>query len=148
MKKIYFETILGTLILMFSIIALYTFVKSNSVKDNKSTISLSAKFLKAGGVIVGNDVKLRGVKIGTVSKVYLDDEYFAVVEFYIDDKINLPNDSQVSVNNDGLLGGKYLSIIPGTSENKSLINEDKFLNVVDYESIEDQVSKIIFLATQ
>ena len=148
MKKNYFETILGTVILIFSIFALSVFIKGNSVQDEKSMISLSAKFLKAGGVIVGNDVKLRGVKIGTVSKVYLDDEFFAVVEFYIDEKINLPTDSQVSINNDGLLGGKYLSIVPGTTENKSLINKDEFLNVVDYESIEDQVSKIIFLATQ
>ena len=148
MKTNYFETILGTIILILSAIAFYAFIKGNSVQDNKNTISLSAKFLKAGGVIVGNDVKIRGVKIGTVSNVYLDDEFFAVVDFYIDEEINLPKDSQVSINNDGLLGGKYLSIIPGTTKNESLINDDEFFNVVDYESIEDQVSKIIFLATQ
>ena len=80
--------------------------------------------------------------------MYLDDDFFAVIDFYINKKFNLPKDSQVSVNNDGLLGGKYLSIIPGTIEEDSMRNEDEFLNVIDYESIEDQVSKIIFLATQ
>ena len=148
MKKNYFETLLGAVILIFSLVALYFFIKGYSFQNNNNTLSLSAKFLKAGGVIAGNDVKLRGVKIGTVAKVYLDDEFLAVVDFYIDEKINLPRDSQVSINNDGLLGGKYLSIIPGTTKNESLINDDEFFNVVDYESIEDQVSKIIFLATQ
>ncbi|MBH43354.1 MAG: outer membrane lipid asymmetry maintenance protein MlaD [Rickettsiales bacterium] len=148
MKRNYFETILGAVILIFSLVALYLFIKGNSFQDNKNNLSLSAKFLKAGGVIAGNDVKLRGVKIGTVAKVYLDDEFLAVVDFYIDEKINLPRDSQVSINNDGLLGGKYLSIIPGTIEKEMFVNDDEVLNVVDYESIEDQVSKIIFLATQ
>tara|TARA_B100000989_G_scaffold291863_1_gene266950 strand:- start:2418 stop:2864 length:447 start_codon:yes stop_codon:yes gene_type:complete len=148
MKENYFETLLGTIILIFSIIALYIFFKGTSIHENNNTISLSAKFLKAGGVIVGSDVKLRGVKIGTVSKVYIDDEFFAVIDFFIDKRFNLPNDSQVSINNDGLLGGKYLSIIPGTFEAEIMRNDDEFSNVVDYESIEDQVSKIIFLATQ
>ena len=148
MKENYFETVLGAVILIFSVTALYVFFKGNSIQESNNTIRLSAKFLKAGGVIPGSDVKLRGVKIGTVSKVYLDDDFFAVIDFYINKKFNLPKDSQVSVNNDGLLGGKYLSIIPGTIEEDSMRNDDEFLNVIDYESIEDQVSKIIFLATQ
>ena len=148
MKKNYFETLLGAVILIFSLITLYFFIKGYSFQNNNNTLSLSAKFLKAGGVIAGNDVKLRGVKIGTVSKVYLDDEFFAVVDFYINEQINLPRDSQVSINNDGLLGGKYLSIIPGSIEKDMFENDDEVLNIVDYESIEDQVSKIIFLATQ
>jgi phospholipid/cholesterol/gamma-HCH transport system substrate-binding protein len=109
---------------------------------------LNAKFLKIGGVVIGNDVKLSGVKIGTVSEIELNDEYFAVVKLFIDKDINIPSDSMISVNSEGILGNKYLSITPGSLIGESLLPNQEIKKVADYESIEDQVSKIIFLATQ
>ena len=32
-------------------------------------------------MVIGNDVKMRGVKIGVVKNVSLDKDYFAVVDF-------------------------------------------------------------------
>tara|TARA_B100001057_G_C22185606_1_gene694951 strand:+ start:69 stop:290 length:222 start_codon:yes stop_codon:yes gene_type:complete len=72
MKKNYFETILGTFILILSISFLLFFLNTNSINNDSEMINYKAKFLKIGGVIVGNDVKLRGVKIGTVTNVELD----------------------------------------------------------------------------
>ena len=66
----------------------------------------------------------------------------------IDSKIKLPRNSQISVQSEGILGNKYLSIIPGDDSKQYIFNNGFFENVRDYESIEDQVSKIIFLATQ
>ena len=148
MKKNYFETILGIIIIFFSIFAIVKYYKTNSLNFVNESYELNAKFLKIGGVVIGNDVKLSGVKIGTVSEIELNDEYFAVVKLFIDKDINIPSDSMISVNSEGILGNKYLSITPGSLIGESLLPNQEIKNVADYESIEDQVSKIIFLATQ
>ena len=147
MKKNYFESILGFFTLMISLVFLLKFVNVNT--DNNETYQLKAKFLKAGGISPGNDVKMRGVKIGVVNQVYLDEDFFAVVDFKIYTHISGPNDSKVNIASDGILGNKYLSITPGGKELKNVLkNNQEIKKVEDYESIEDQVSKIIFLATQ
>ena len=148
MNKSYFETILGACILSFSIFFLITFLKVNSSDLEDEIVQIKAKFLKVGGIVSGNDVKIRGVKVGTVSKVVLDNDFLAEVHFFINKKIRIPKDSLISVHSEGILGGKYLSIIPGNSDLTYLTTGDEIKDVIDYESIEDQVSKIIFLATQ
>ena len=147
MKKNWFESIIGTVILFFSIYALVVFFDKNSNPQNSEIKEIRAKFLKLGGVIVGNDVKLRGIKVGTVSKIIIDENYFAEVTISIDNAINIPKDSDLSIQSEGILGNKYLAINPG-NESKFLDSNNYFSKVKDYESIEDQVSKIIFLATQ
>ena len=148
MKNNYFETILGIVVIVFASFFLIDFIKVNSISPDDVNQKLSAKFLKVGGVIVGNDVKLSGVKVGSVSKVMLDENFLAVIEFYVKKNINIPRNSRISINSEGLLGNKYLSIIPGSFKNDILVEGDEIKDVVDFESIEDQVSKIIFLATQ
>ena len=150
MKTNILESILGLITLMIAMIFLISFINANNQNFSDQTYTLKAKFLKVGGIMIGNDVKLRGVKVGIVKKVQLDKDFFASVEFEIDSKIKVPTNSSISVFSDGLLGNKYLSIIPGETLSKEdyLIENQEIKNVTDYESIEDQVSKIIFLATQ
>ena len=62
MKKNYLESILGFMTLVLAITFLLKFIDVNT--ENNLTYELRAKFLKAGGVVIGNDVKMRGVKIG------------------------------------------------------------------------------------
>ena len=147
MKKNYFESILGFFTLLVSLTFLFKFVNVNT--DNNETYQLKAKFLKAGGISSGNDVKMRGVKIGVVSNVYLDNDYFAVVDFKVYKQILVPKESIVKIASDGILGNKYLSVTPiGSNLDEILSNNQEIKEVEDFESIEDQVSKIIFLATQ
>ena len=132
--------------LVLAITFLLKFIDVNT--ENNLTYELRAKFLKAGGVVIGNDVKMRGVKIGVVKNVSLDKDYFAVVDFSVYDNINVPVDSTVKIASDGILGNKYLSITPNADSKNILKINEEIKKVEDYESIEDQVSKIIFLATQ
>ena len=150
MKTNILESMLGLITLMIAMIFLISFINANNQNFSDQTYTLKAKFLKVGGIMIGNDVKLRGVKVGIVKKVQLDKDFFASVEFEIDSKIKVPTNSSISVFSDGLLGNKYLSIIPGETLSKEdyLTENQEIKNVTDYESIEDQVSKIIFLATQ
>ena len=149
MKANYFETTLGFLTILISCIFLIKLISVNSNDSSEKYYDLNAKFLKVGGLIVGNDVKMSGVKIGVVNRVYLDEDFLANVEFKVFSNIKIPQESVVSISSDGILGNKYLSVIPENRDSKDFFKQgDNFVNVIDFESIEDQVSKIIFLATQ
>ena len=145
MKSNYFETILGFLTVLISTIFLAKLILVNTNSSSEKFYDLNAKFLEVGGLKVGNDVKMSGVKIGVVNKVYLDNDFLANVEFKVFSNIKIPKESVVSIGSDGLLGNKYLSVNPENRQSKTYLQQgDDFVNIVDFESIEDQVSKIIF----
>ena len=149
MKQNYIETLLGGLTFLIAISFLFKFMEANSDKKSEDSYLLKAKFIKVGGLMIGNDVKMSGVKIGVVSNVMLDEEYFAEVTFKVYSTIDIPEEVSIEVSNDGILGNKYLSIIPVNRDNKNFLKANSEIkNVKDFESIEDQVSRIIFLATQ
>jgi len=92
-------------------------------------------------------VMINGIKVGTVLEQSLAPESFAaVVTMSIRPDIHLPDDSVASVASQGLLGGKYLKLEPGHS--KTLIAEGGSIGKTkNYQSLEQQVGDIIFLAT-
>tara|TARA_B100001559_G_C16458428_1_gene602775 strand:+ start:373 stop:813 length:441 start_codon:yes stop_codon:yes gene_type:complete len=146
MKKNYLESILGLMTLILAVSFLLKFIDVNT--ESNETYDLRAKFLKVGGVVIGNDVKMRGVKIGVIKNVSLDQDFFAVIDFSVYKDVKVPKDSSVKIASDGILGNKYLSITPAGDLTITLNEKEEIKKVEDYESIEDQVSKIIFLATQ
>lgn len=78
---------------------------------------ITAGFRKASGVSVGADVRVSGVKVGSVSDLTLNTEtYRAIASLSIRDGVNVPEDSVVSITSDGLLGGSYIAIDPGASD--------------------------------
>ena len=77
---------------------------------------LNASFRSLEGVGVGTDVRLAGVKIGTVTNVELNPEtYRADTRFSVRNGIEIPDDSAAVVASEGLLGGNFLEIVPGGS---------------------------------
>lgn len=77
---------------------------------------LTASFRSAQGVGPGTDVRLAGVRIGTVTGLELDREtYRADMTFAIDPTVDIPEDSAVAVASEGLLGGSFVEIVPGDS---------------------------------
>ncbi|UWQ77684.1 outer membrane lipid asymmetry maintenance protein MlaD [Leisingera sp. S132] len=81
-----------------------------------STYDLTASFRSLEGVSVGTDVRLAGVKIGTVTGVDLNPETFrADTVFSVRDGIEVPDDSAVVISSEGLLGGNFVEIMPGGS---------------------------------
>ena len=67
MKHNYIETILGGLTFLIAILFFIKFLNVNIDKNTDDSYELSAKFIKVGGIMIGNDVKLSGVKVGVVS---------------------------------------------------------------------------------
>ncbi|MDF2234473.1 outer membrane lipid asymmetry maintenance protein MlaD [Albimonas sp. CAU 1670] len=79
--------------------------------------ALKAAFRKVEGVSVGSDVKVAGVKVGSVASLALDPKtYQAVAMLTIDSAVKLPDDSDASIQSEGLLGGNYVAITPGGSD--------------------------------
>lgn len=77
---------------------------------------LEASFRSVEGVTVGTDVRLAGVKVGTVTAMALNPEtYRADTRFTIEDGIEIPDDSAAVISSEGLLGGNYVEILPGGS---------------------------------
>lgn len=93
---------------------------ASGVTDARGTSSASyplvASFRSAEGISVGTDVRLAGVKIGSVRGLDLNAESFrAEATFAISEDIELPEDSSAAISSEGLLGGNYIEIIPGGS---------------------------------
>ena len=81
-----------------------------------SSYDLRASFRSVEGVTVGTDVRLAGVKVGTITQLELNPEtFFADAVFTMDDRIVLPDDSSILISQEGLLGGNFVEVQPGGS---------------------------------
>lgn len=83
---------------------------------SSATYPLEASFRSLEGVSVGTDVRLAGVKVGTVSDVDLNPEtYRADTTVTVNSGIQIPDDSAIIISSEGLLGGNFVEIVPGGS---------------------------------
>src|SRR5438445_331736 len=75
---------------------------------------LVAKFDRIDGLSVGSDVRVAGVKVGSISATAVDPKTFqANVAFTVQPSLKIPRDSSAEVTSDGLLGGKFIALVPG-----------------------------------
>lgn len=75
---------------------------------------LTARFPNSAGITVGSDVRVSGLKVGTVTDQKLDPaSYQAVVTLAVDNTVRLPLDSSAAITSEGLLGGSFIALIPG-----------------------------------
>jgi phospholipid/cholesterol/gamma-HCH transport system substrate-binding protein len=80
---------------------------------------LKARFSQVGGLVVGGDVRLSGIKVGTIIDEELDTKQFdAIVTMSIRPDIQLPVDSEAQIASEGLLGGQHIALKPGIAEEK------------------------------
>jgi phospholipid/cholesterol/gamma-HCH transport system substrate-binding protein len=146
MKRNVIEAVLGAVVLVIAAIFL---VFAFSVAKVKSTAGypVSATFDKVGGLERGSDVRISGITVGTVTGQALDPKTFqAEVTMSIAPNISLPGDTEAAIVGDGLLGGKYVNLVPGRADDK-IAAGGKITRTRDYQSLEDLVGQIIFLAT-
>lgn len=116
MQRNVIETLVGALVLAIAG-AFAWFTVSVSSVGSTSGYRLIAQFQSLDGINTGTDVKLSGIKVGTVVSVVLDPKtYFAVMEVEIEPSVLLPNDTVALVATEGLLGGRYLKLLPGASD--------------------------------
>ncbi|MBA3325863.1 MAG: outer membrane lipid asymmetry maintenance protein MlaD [Rhodobacteraceae bacterium] len=79
--------------------------------------ALTAEFRSVEGISVGTDVRLAGIRVGSVTALDLDpSSYQAKATFTVAGALEIPEDSDVKIASEGLLGGSFLEITPGASE--------------------------------
>jgi len=109
---------------------------------------LTAQFDRIDGLVNGADVRIAGVKVGSVVASSIDPVSFnAVVGMRVDRSLRLPADSSAEVSSDGLLGGKYLSIVPGGAE-RVLGEGGRITETQGSVSLESLLGRFIFSVTQ
>ena len=108
--------IIGAVVLLAAGLFLFYSYKTANVKS-VSGYEVVADFSGIGGLAVGDDVEISGVKIGSVIGVSLDSQtYLARVRMSIDPSIKIPDDTAAMISSQSLLGGRYLALEPGGSE--------------------------------
>ena len=110
------ETLIGAVVLLVAAWFLY-FAYSRTELGPVGGYHVSATFDKVGDLANGADVKISGIKIGTVTAQTLDTKtYQAVIEMGIQSDVELPDDTTAKIASAGLLGGSYVNLEPGGSE--------------------------------
>ena len=143
-NKINIEFSLGLLILFISIICVFYYSYKINLFNKVETFQINSSFFDIGNMNIGNDVKIRGVKIGEVSSITLDQEnYMAIITSSINVGIEIPNDSIFKISTNGFIGSSYVEIDLGNSE-EILKNNDYTINNIDAISLEEIINNFIF----
>ncbi|HEC91210.1 MAG TPA: outer membrane lipid asymmetry maintenance protein MlaD [Alphaproteobacteria bacterium] len=140
------ETVMGAVVLVVAGFFVFFAMSTAQVKAVRG-YEVKAPFYKIGGLKQGADVRISGIKVGSVIKRFLDPKtYDAVVLMVIRPDVKLPTDTVASIASEGMLGDKYLRLVPGRE--KTMVADGGVLSKTsDFRSLEDQVGEIIFLAT-
>ncbi len=137
------ESVIGAVVALAGLVFIY-FAYAAATFEAAEGYAFQALFFKVGGLQQGNEVRVGGVKVGTVSSVHLDpDTYDTVVRFTVSSKLRLPVDTVAAIAGEGIFGGRYVSLEPGR-ETKVLEPGDTFERVRDSASLEDLIGEAIF----
>ena len=110
------ETVVGAIVLGIAIFFAVLLWRFSDVGFGTGQYTIDAKFRSAEGITVGTDVRLAGVKIGSVSNLSLDPQTFqAIAQLSIKPEYQMPDDSAAIISSEGLLGGSFVEILPGGS---------------------------------
>lgn len=146
MRRNVIETVLGAVVLLVAGVFL-AFAYNSADLRPVAGYEITARFNAVDGLTVGSDVRVGGVKIGSVVGQSIDlESYEAVVVMTIRPDIGLPEDSVATVSSEGLLGGKYVRVDPGASKTH-LADGSDLAETRDIVSLEEMLGKVIFLVT-
>jgi phospholipid/cholesterol/gamma-HCH transport system substrate-binding protein len=113
------EVIVGAVVLVTA--ACFVFFSMQDVEKGFFTSDqymVYAKFRTVDGLVVGDDIRVSGVKVGTISRLYLDktESYYAVADMMIRNGVILPVDTSAKIVSAGLMGNSYVSLELGAAE--------------------------------
>lgn len=143
MKRNVIETVLGAVVLIVAFLFL-AFSYSSAGMGSTDGYEVRARFSGVGGLGIGDKVVISGVKIGQVSRIELDKEtYLADVFLNIGNQYKLPDDTAAFISSESLLGGLYMQLEPGASDDMIEVG-----GVIDYtqapQNLEQLLGQFIF----
>lgn len=143
MKRNIIETVLGAIVLLVA--AAFLMYSTSATKAGAiEGYTVNVKFNEIGGLKTGSDVRVGGVKIGTVKNIGLDPAtYQADVTLSVKEDIKLPDDTAARVSSESIMGGTYLALDPGGSE-ENLRPGGTIRFAQDAQNLESLLGKFIF----
>jgi phospholipid/cholesterol/gamma-HCH transport system substrate-binding protein len=137
------ETVMGAVVIVVAALFLVFAYKTSQLRT-VTGYEVSAEFSRIDGIRLGSDVRISGIKIGSVSAQELDPKsYLAVIRMTIDPAVKLPDDTVAEIISAGLLGDKYLSLVPGGSD-KDIPPGGKIKYTQSSVSLENLIGQMIF----
>lgn len=110
------ETVMGAVVLVVAALFLL-FAYNTSQLRSVQGYELTANFEHIDGIRQGTDVRISGIKVGSVLATTLDPKTFlATVRMSVEPSIKLPDDTVAEIISSSLLGDKYMSLVPGGSD--------------------------------
>ena len=144
MRKIDLELIVGLFVLIGIIALGYISIKLGKMEwVGGGGYQVTAVFPSVAGLKVGAMVEIAGVEVGRVKSLALGEDYQARVVFDIKSEVDLQDDSIASIKTKGLLGEKYVEILPGGSD-EIIENGGKIQDTEPPIDLEELISKFIF----
>jgi phospholipid/cholesterol/gamma-HCH transport system substrate-binding protein len=140
------EVVVGAAVLLVAA-GFLAYAVAHSGRSASEGYSLTAQFDHIDGLSVGADVRMAGVRIGSVTSARINPQsYLAVVTLTVQDGLNLPKDSSAEITSDGLLGGKYVSLSPGGDS--AMLKPGQQITITQSSvSLEQLLGKFIFSVT-
>jgi phospholipid/cholesterol/gamma-HCH transport system substrate-binding protein len=143
MSRNVIETVMGAVVLVIAALFL-VFAYSTAQVHAISGYQFTAKFSKVDGIREGGDVRISGIKVGSITSETLDPQtYEAIIKVNIDPSVKLPVDTQASILSSGLLGDKFVALVPGGSDD--MIKPGGQIMITNAPiSLEDIIGQLIF----
>ena len=143
MQRNMLETVMGAIVLLTAVGFMLLAYEAANI-SGADGYELEAEFGATGGLSVGDDVRISGIKVGRVVRQDLDPiTYAARIVLSLDERIRVPADSSARITAASLLGGNYLELIPGADEEMMQPGEVIY-DTRDPVSLTDLLGKAVF----
>ena len=138
------ETKVGFFVILVAVVlfVLSTRLEQGEVKEG---YTLTVRFKTVDGLEEKAPVRIAGVKVGQVETITLD-EGQAVLKLRVSKGVSIPVDSHAELRTEGLLGEKYLAIVPGKNWSQRLRDTDTIRESVSQKSLDELLSSLGKLA--
>ena len=145
MQRNMLETVMGAIVLLTAVAFVSLAYEAANIRGTDG-YELEAEFGATGGLSVGDDVRISGIKVGRISRQELDPvTYAARIVMSLDERIRIPADSSARITAASLLGGNYLELIPGADEDMMQPGEVIY-DTREPVSLTDLLGKAVFSA--
>lgn len=141
------ETVMGGVVLLIAGFFVVFAYNSSDLRPVTGYV-VTAQFNSIGGLEVGSDVRLAGVKVGSVVDTGLNlQDYRAIVSLSILSTVSLPTDTSASITGDSLFGGKYVQLKAGRAQEK-IKPSGEITRTEDVLEVEELLSRAIHLLSE
>lgn len=126
----------------------YAVVQGGRATAGGGGLVLTAAFDRVDGLSNGADVRIGGVRVGSVTEMRIDPRTFlAELTLNVRSDLQLPRDSSAEIQSESLLGGRYVAIVPGGAE-QVLASGGRITDTQGSISLESLLGRFIFSVTQ